>query len=106
MLVPVAILIAFFGTIVLFGLRLRRTLAQRSDTDDARYNFLIESLSGVHTIKALALERVFLRRHEALEAASSQASYVVSQAGAQLVNAGTIFSHVVRGEPDLDWERR
>jgi ATP-binding cassette, subfamily C, bacterial LapB len=94
-LVPVAILIAFFGTIVLFGLRLRRTLAQRSDTDDARYNFLIESLSGVHTIKALALERVFLRRHEALEAASSKASYVVSQAGAQLVNAGTIFSHVM-----------
>jgi ATP-binding cassette, subfamily C, bacterial LapB len=38
-LVPLAVLIAFFGTMVLFGLRLRRALAQRSDADDARYNF-------------------------------------------------------------------
>jgi ATP-binding cassette, subfamily C, bacterial LapB len=93
--VPLAVLIIFFGCIAFFGLRLRRTLAHRSDTDDARYNFLIESLGGIHTIKAFALENPFLRRHEALEAASSAASHVVSQAGAQLVNAGTIFSHVM-----------
>jgi ATP-binding cassette, subfamily C, bacterial LapB len=94
-LVPLAVLIAFFGTIVRSGLRLRRTLADRSICDDGRYDFLIESLTGVHTVKALALERMFLRRHETLEAASSKASYAVSQAGAQLVNAGTIFSHVM-----------
>lgn len=35
--------------------------------DDRRYNFIIEVLGGIHTIKGLAMEEQMLRRYERLQ---------------------------------------
>ena len=93
--VPASILLVFALASILDGYKLRRVLKTRDEADDARFNFLVEALEGIHTIKAFALERFFERRYEALEERSSLASYKVTDDTAATFNMGTIFSHLM-----------
>ncbi len=94
-MVPVCVLTLFTFISICNGHHLKRTLQGREETDDKRFNFLIETLEGVHTVKALALEKYFERRYEALEEASVQANYAVTQQTANTFNSGAIFSHIM-----------
>lgn len=94
-LVPTTILMIFTLVSLSQGQTLRATLRARDKADDRRYNFLIESLEGIHSIKAFALENNFARRYEALEEDSGRANYDVAQATASAFNTGTIFSHIM-----------
>lgn len=93
--VPAAILMAFTLVSLAQGQNLRSALSARDESDDTRYNFLIEGLEGVHTLKAFALENSFSRRYEALEEKSSLANYRVTEAMAATFNAGALFSHIM-----------
>ncbi len=93
--VPVLLLLAFIGTSLWSGYRLRKTLQNREKVDNNRFNFLIESLEGVHTIKSFGLEKFFERRYEALEEDSTLANYRVTQETADTFNSGAIFSHLM-----------
>ena len=46
--------------------------------DDRRYNFIIELLTGVHTIKASAMEAQMMRRYERLQESNARAGYAVA----------------------------
>lgn len=94
-LVPALVLGAFILVSLWSVTRLRRALKRREEADDARFNFLIESLEGVHTLKAFALERFFERRYETLEERSTRANYEVTQETAATFNGGSVFSHVM-----------
>ncbi len=94
-LVPVAILVLFLTLSLFNGMSLRQALQQREAKDDKRFNFLVETLEGIHTIKALALEKYFERRYEALEEASVLANYAVTQKTAATFNSGAICSHLM-----------
>lgn len=93
--VPAAILAAFLIVSLWRGYRLRRALKNREKADDQRFNFLIESLEGVHTVKAFALEKFFERRYEKLEEQSTQENYNVTQETARTFNIGAVFSHIM-----------
>lgn len=93
--VPVAILMVFTLISLWQGRKLRETLRERDISDDRRYNFLIESLEGVHTLKALALENIFSRRYETLEEGSTQANFDVTQATSAAFDTSAIFSHIM-----------
>lgn len=41
---------------------------QQKELGNRRYNFIIECLTGIHTLKALGIEEPMLRRHERLQA--------------------------------------
>ena len=77
------------------GHRLKSALDERERIDDERYNFLIETLEGVHTIKAFALEQEFERRYEHCEKRSSAASFTVTENASDAFNIGMVFSHVM-----------
>ncbi len=62
---------------------------------DRRYNFLVEALSGVHTIKAISLEEQMLRRHERLEAEVAKSDFDVISVGNLPVSLGGIFSQLI-----------
>jgi ATP-binding cassette subfamily C protein LapB len=94
-IVPAAVLCTFILISLWKGYRLRHTLKVRENVDDKRFNFLIESLEGIHTIKAFALEKFFERRYEALEENSTLANYKVTQETASTFNIGAIFSHIM-----------
>ncbi len=94
-IVPLVILAVFSILSLRQGYRLRQALKERESADDVRFNFLIESLEGVHTIKAFALEKFFERRYEALEEESTFKNYCVTEETSKIFNNGAIFSHIM-----------
>lgn len=96
-IVPAVILGLFTLISLMQGSRLRQALKDRDEADDERFNFLIESLEGIHTIKSFALENFFERRYESFEKKSSLANYKVTQDTAATFDMGTIFSHIMVG---------
>ena len=94
-IVPVIVLMAF--TVVSYhqGKTLRRELEARDLTDDQRYNFLIESLEGIHSLKSFGLENIFSRRYEALEEKSTVANFRVTESSARAFDTAAIFSHLM-----------
>lgn len=94
-LVPLTVLLLFTGVTIWKGQRLREALRHREKTDDRRFNFLIETLEGVHTLKSFALEKFFERRYEMYEESSVRANYAVTQETAGTFNMGAVFSHLM-----------
>ncbi len=94
-LVPLALLAIFSLRAWMTGRDLKHGLKARDEADDARYDFLIETLNGIHTVKSQGAEAAFSRRYEARQHASSAANLDVAYAGANAYNDGIIFSQVM-----------
>lgn len=94
-LVPVVILALFAVVSLVMGKWLNKALAQRDHADDNRYDFLIDGLQGIHTIKAFSLEKPFLRRYERFQYNATVANYEVTEATSGVFNAATVFSHLM-----------
>lgn len=71
-LIPIILLAMLITIVYVLNKDLSRAIHARNETDRRRYNFLIETLQGVHTVKALGLERLMQRRYERLQAKSSK----------------------------------
>ena len=93
-LIPVAILLILGFAAYASGVRLSAALEQGHQTDDRRYNFIIEVLRKIHTIKGLGLETLIVRRYELLQATSAKSSYRSTKAGASARNTGHLFSQL------------
>ena len=94
-IVPVALLAIFVAVSVWQGKRLQRAMDERDRRDDKRYDFLIECLKGIHTLKAFALESLFARRYEHLQEQSGKASFRTAEASTAAFNFGTMISHLM-----------
>lgn len=94
-IVPTMILMGFTIFSLWDGQKLRKALRDRDITDDYRYNFLIETLDGIHSVKAFGAENRFQRRYEALEERSTEANMAVTQRTASLFNMGNTVSHIM-----------
>lgn len=93
--VPLAILGAFILFSLWSGQDLKQALLNRENADDKRFNFLIETLENIHTVKANGLEKLFQRRYEALEEESTKANFYVTEQTARGFSFGSIFSHAM-----------
>lgn len=93
--IPLAVLISFIGISIYKGRNLKEALLDREKSDDRRFNFLIEGLEGVHTLKAFAAEKFFERRYEELEEDSTRCNYFVTQKTADIFNTGSTFSQIM-----------
>lgn len=91
-IVPVGILVAFFITAMVLGRQLRKALDKRSQSDERRYNFIIETLTGIHTIKSMAMENLMVRRHEQLQEQCSGDDQIAARSAHEAVNASATFS--------------
>lgn len=96
-LMPTAMLMAFTVITLAQGRNLRHELHERDRDDDRRYDFLIESLEGIHTIKSFGLENAFSRRYEALEKRSTLANFNVTESSSMTFNTGALFSNMMVG---------
>ncbi|MBT3532671.1 MAG: ATP-binding cassette domain-containing protein [Rhodospirillaceae bacterium] len=92
--VPAAILVLLSIFALFSGRALSESLKSRAIGDERRHNFMIEVLSNIHTVKALGMEALMVRRHERLQSSSAEASYQVSLAGATARNLGMTLSQV------------
>lgn len=93
--VPVAILMVFVSMTVMQGQAIRNYLKKRDDADANRYDFLIESIEGVHALKSFALEHKFARHYERLEEKSVEANLDVMETAARSFNLTSLFSHLM-----------
>jgi ATP-binding cassette subfamily C protein LapB len=91
-IVPLALLVAFAVAAMFVGTKTREALAKRSEADDRRFNFVIEVLSGIHSVKAFSLETQMTRRYERLQEACAQGAYQVSLRGANAMGISSFFS--------------
>jgi len=93
-LVPVAILLAFSLLAWKLGRRLRAAIEDRSEVDDRRYNFIIELLTGIHTVKALGMEAQMVRRYERLQESSAGSGIEVNKLSGRAQSLGALFSNL------------
>src|SRR3990172_4086801 len=91
-LVPLALMAVAALIAVVAGRWLKAALEERATLDDRRYSFLIETLSGIHTLKSLGMEAQMLRRYERLQEGSVRAVYEVNAASASAQTVGNLFA--------------
>jgi len=94
-LIPLVVISIFIVVSYYTGKQLKAALEERSSADQRRQNFLIETLQGVHTVKAMAMEALMLRRYERLQAQSAASVYEVSRINSLVSGLGATFSQVV-----------
>ena len=94
-LIPITVVLIFIVVSYFTGKKLKIALEQRSSADERRQNFLIETLQGIHTVKAMAMEALMLRRYERLQAQSAASVYEVSRINSVVSGLGATFSQIV-----------
>lgn len=93
-LLPIFLLVAFSLTAVALGESLHQALSDRTVWDDRRYSFIIETLSGIHTIKSMAMERLIERRYERLMDSCSTAGMKTVYFSGLAQSLGSSFSQI------------
>ena len=94
-LIPLTVIGIFLVVSLVTAHHLRLALAARSQSDERRQNFLIESLLGIHTLKSMAMESQMQRRYERLQAQSADAVYVLARVNSITQGLGVTFSQAV-----------
>ena len=93
-LVPLVLLVLLVAAAYVIGEVLNENLETHIKTDKSRHNFLVETLKGVHSVKALGMERLMVRRYERLQERSAQEVVNLSQLNSLGVNVASTFSQL------------
>lgn len=93
--VPIALFFLFCTLALYIGNRLRQQVREQDFSNKIRYNFIIETLAGIHTLKGVGLEKFFLRRNDRLQTRISHAHYQVALTNNIALNCGTLFSQIM-----------
>ena len=94
-LVPLALLGLLGFAAMVIGRRLRTTLAERTELDNRRYSFMIEVLSGVQTVKLMAMEALMQRRYERLTENGASNTYRSVFLSNTAQNLGGLVTNVI-----------
>ena len=93
-IIPLVLMIGFAIAALVTGRRLRAALASRGNTDDRRMSFVIELLTGIHTVKAMAMETLMVRRYERLMNSAAQEMHRTALLSGVAQNLGMAFTQV------------
>ena len=93
-LVPLAMIAVLAVVSLLAGRALKARQAQRAELDDRRYSFIIEVLSGIQTIKSMAMEPQMQRRYERLQSTGAGSAYKSIVLGNLVQTLGGIISNL------------
>lgn len=93
-LVPVAMIGVLAVVSLLAGRALKAQLERRSELDDRRYSFIIEALSGIQTIKSMAMEPQMQRRYERLQRTGAASAYRSIALGNAVQTVGGVISNL------------
>lgn len=93
-IVPLLILIVFAYTAMKAGVTLRDAIQKRMTADDRRFNFIIEVLGGIHSVKAMAMESPMIRRYERLQESCAEGYHKVALKSADALGISSFFSQL------------
>lgn len=91
-LVPVLLLAGFAVSALRVGTAMRTAIRKRMQADDHRFNFIIEVLGGIHSVKAMSMEAQMVRRYERLQEGCAQGNYAVALSSAAALGVSSFFS--------------
>jgi ATP-binding cassette subfamily C protein LapB len=94
-LIPLTVIGIFLLVSLVSARALRRALEARSENDERRQNFLIESLQGIHALKSMAVESQMQRRYERLQGQSANSVYILARVNSVIQGLGVTFSQAV-----------
>ncbi len=90
--------LVFFAGMIAVAASLSSTMSTVNDVQDKadakRYNFLIESLTGIHTVKGLTLEPLLQRRHERLQKASAEGLAQITDLSGKVAAISLVFGQL------------
>jgi ATP-binding cassette, subfamily C, bacterial LapB len=93
-LVPCVILLLFGLTAMRIGVSLRDAIQKRMTADDRRFNFIIEVLGGIPSVKAMAMETPMVRRYERLQESCAEGYHTVALKSADALGISSFFSQL------------
>ncbi len=77
------------------GRHLRAGLEDRTGSDNRRYNFIIDVLSKIATVKAIGMESLMVRRYERLQNYSASANYRSTFSSSLARTTGAMSSQIM-----------
>lgn len=93
--VPATVLVLFSAVMLWHGRQLRRAIRNYNEVRDRRLSFNIEILSGIHAVKALAMEGQMTQRYVRLQEAVARADHDVVLRNASAQTLSNMFSQMV-----------
>lgn len=75
--------------------KLQGVLSERFGHDERRFNFIIETLTNIHTVKAITMEAQMQRRYERLQKVSAVHDYELSLKGSVSAVAGISVQQIM-----------
>lgn len=93
-LIPLVLLCIFFAVSSRIGNHLHSALKQRSTMEERRQNFIVETLTGIHTIKSMAMESLMLRRYERLQKQSAESVCELAKITSTVQGIGATISQL------------
>ncbi|MBF0246164.1 MAG: ABC transporter permease, partial [Planctomycetes bacterium] len=78
-LFPLALIAVFCALVGHYSLGALRVSRRRMEVNESRYGFVVELLTGIHTVKGLTLEEQMLRRYEGLQRRTAEADMEISR---------------------------
>ncbi|WCL54661.1 peptidase domain-containing ABC transporter [Gimibacter soli] len=92
--IPIVILILTGWIGLWLGRGLKSALNDRNIWDDRRYNFIIETLGGIHTIKSMAMEALMERRYERLMESAAASGHRVALLSSLSQSVGSVANQL------------
>jgi len=92
--IPLILLGIFFIVSTKIGNHLRYALKKRSIMEERRQNFIHETLTGIHTIKSMAMESLMLRRYERLQKKSAESVSELTRINSVVQGVGATISQL------------
>lgn len=93
-MMPLFVIMVMFIHSYLFESQTFVKLENKINLIETKSKFLIEMISGIHTIKALGMEEQFMRRYERLHRQEIQSNYELIQRLSQNSRSGNLFSQL------------
>ena len=90
--IPLVLLGIFFIVSSRAGNHLHSALKQRSTMEQRRQHFIVETLSGIHTIKSMAMESLMLRRYERIQKQSAESVSELAKINSSVQGIGATIS--------------
>ena len=93
--VPIVLIVSFAAVMLLLSGQQRRLMDDGREEDERRYGYIVEWLSGITTIKALAMEAQIQRRFEEMMALASAYSFLAAERNNRIPALGQLFSNLM-----------
>jgi len=92
--VPISMLLIYFFSSLKNIDRLKKILDARQDQDEKRSNFIIETLSNIHTVKSVSLEAQIQREYEHLQKITAYDDHNVGVGAAKIIGVSMTMTQL------------